>query len=188
MKKIEINLYPYAGDGRDKFIDLLEKFLPAVFLTLCGFIIINIVLFVFTVSSISVRGELGKKWKNIIPKSEALSALKKEVDSLRVKQADYQNLTGATLRVSRLLADIFKSLPENIWFEGISMKDNSLSFSGYAVRWKEDYLVSIQSFIRNLQKEKLGEVFKDINLKNSRKNHLSGTEVMRFEIECKNSN
>jgi Tfp pilus assembly protein PilN len=77
-------------------------------------------------------------------------------------------------------------LPENIWLEEINLKGNSFNFVGYAVRGKDDYLASIQEFIRNLKKEKFAGIFKNISLKNSRKNYLSGTEVMRFEVECKN--
>ena len=85
-----------------------------------------------------------------------------------------------------MLAEIFNSLPKNIWLEELDFDKDMIILIGYVVKWKEDYLASLDKFIKHLGNEDyFHSIFADIGLKNSRKSRVNNVEVVRFKIECK---
>jgi Tfp pilus assembly protein PilN len=186
MKRITINLHPLHHKEEDRIYATIAKYIPYVFLGLIGLVVVNI--FLFLLVSLSRLGykSAAEQWKTFSPQVETVTALKKEVEALTAERNEYSGLFAARVETSRMLADIFASLPKNIWLERIEFNNDNLNFSGYVVRWKEDYLVSLDKFIKNMGKsEYFSTVFKEISLKNSRKNNLHNVEVVRFVIECK---
>lgn len=186
MKRININLHPSRNEEADKIYKLVSQYIPYVFLGLVGLVFINILLFLLaSFARLSYKASEGE-WKKLSPQVESITALKKEVDTLALEHKEYKKIFSGHVKTAKMLADIFSSLPKNIWLEQIDFQTETVNFSGYVVRWKEDYLMSLDKFVKNLSASKyFSAVFKDINLTNSRKSTINGVEVVRFLIECK---
>jgi len=188
MKKIEINLYPYTSDKDKGFLKLIEKYFPIALLAFFVLIAINIILFLIIIFSYLPYNNLSKNWKKLSPQATTISSLKEELKSLKDKKEKYQELLSSKIEVSHIFADIFTSLPKNIWLEEINFSNGFMGFVGYVVEWKEDYSVSINKFIKNLkEKDYFFNTFKYINPKRNVKMKLAGREIMKFEVECKSS-
>ena len=189
MKNIEINLYPYKTTTDKKVLKLIEKFFPIVFLGVLIAITLNILLFLIIGFSHLPYSKLNKQWQQLSPQVASVNSLKNELNSLREEKSRYQGLLSHKIEISHLFADIFKSLPKNIWLARITLKDNQMKLIGHVVEWKEDYSVSINKFIKQLQREPYcADVFDNIRVKSQKKQDFSGREVVRFEVECKSSN
>ena len=74
--------------------------------------------------------QLEKRWKQITPQLNSLNGLKKEAEGLVDKEKRYQELTTPKAVLCRAFADIYVSLPQNIWFEKIRFADKKLTISG----------------------------------------------------------
>lgn len=188
MKKIIINLLPSrGGETADKILGVVFKYIPFVFLALVVSVLLNI--FLFPVGSFSQLRykKMEAEWKKLEPEAKAVAALKEEVQALQSVKDEYRKLFSGDTKISRLFADLFAALPKNIWLEQITFQGKELSLSGCVVKWKEEYLLSLDKFIKNLNKsEYFSTVFKDkISLKNSRKSTFSNVEIVKFQIECK---
>ena len=187
MKTITINLHPLGEKKEQKFLSILRRYLPFVFLAFFGLIIINVIGFVFARFQNVPYEKLKKEWRNLGPQVEEILSLNKEIDSLSQEKAEYKSLFKEDLQFSRIFVDIQTSLPQNIWFERIEFENSKINFVGYIVKLNEDYLLSLDKFIKGLKKRKyFSRIFpKDkINLKTSRKTRVSGVKVVKFEIEC----
>lgn len=188
MKLIGINLYPYKKTEDNKIMGILEKFLPPVFIALSIAVFLNVTLFIMSLFTSSSFTHLEKQWKERLPKANAFVILKKDVNILKDKHQGYLTIMNFKIETAKVLSDVFAALPRNIWLDEFGYNNKALIFIGYAARWKEEPMVSVDTFIKNLKKCDLAQVFKEINLRNSRKVSLAGTEVIKFEIECKSVN
>lgn len=188
MKRIKINLYPHKRTSDKRFIQFIERYLPLVFLALIILFAVNGILFIVTIGARGFYNTLDKKWVEIRPQAGQIDALKKELVSLKEKKKMYLDLIVPKVDPAHICADIFTSLPRNIWLGEMSCNSERLSFAGYVVKLKEDYLLSIDTFIKNLQKQQyFSSVFKNIRLMSSRKTKISGREIMKFEVLCARS-
>lgn len=188
MKKIKINLHPHSHKSikEEKALKLIEKYFPIAFIATAGLIVLNIILFLFTSFSRIPFNNLTKKWNDLGPKAEQMLALREEVTSLRARRQVYKDLMGHRITFSHIFADLFKSLPKNIWLGDIKFSTNQIIFSGYVVEWKEDFSVSINSFIDKLSKENyFPGTFKHINPKGRRTIDFFGNKILQFELECR---
>jgi Tfp pilus assembly protein PilN len=190
-KKININLYPYkAQENQGKFMDLLEKYFPFAFIGGIGAVMLNVVLLFFAMVSVMPYQALQKKWERDTPAVRKIDSLRKDNAGLSNKQKRLGELTTPGTAVSRIMADVYRALPENIWLDSVAFSDKSFVFSGNAVKWKEEeYMVSLDKFMKNLRsQEYFVSRFSTIDLKSSRKAEFTGRQIMRFEIECKKPN
>ena len=187
MKKIEINLYPSVKSASEsKYFKYIKKYFPIAFIALAGCIVINIAIFFLQGIFNLPYGQLKVKWEQVSPQVNAINEFKKNIDLLRTRRSEYDELAGHTIEASRFFADIVKALPKNVWIDDVWLSDEGISFIGYAVEWKEDYAVSINSFIKNLQQEEyFTTVYSKIKLKSQEKINWAGREIARFEIECR---
>jgi len=186
MKKVEINLYPYQPKEENKYIKMMEQYAPFALLGAVGLIIINLILFFATASMSFPHHRLSSEWKKLQPKIGKIDEFKKEISSLVAKKKEYSSVLQYKMNISHVLADIYASLPKNIWLEQIHLDKDAISLSGYAVTWKNPPLVSIDMFTRKLRKDKyFSKIFHKVNLKSSRKTIFNTKEVMRFEVECR---
>ena len=189
MKKIEINLYPYRGEEDKKIATLIDKHFPVVFLAAIGLILVNGILIMFTGFSRLPYANLKKQWEKAVPVVREIEALKVQRDSLKKEEESYEQLVSRQIELSSIFADIFESLPENIWFEKINFSGDAVFLTGYAVEWKENFLASSSRFVKSLQgKEYFSRVFNRIDLKGQKKVSISGRQVLKFEVECRRSN
>lgn len=189
MKKIEINLYPYKLRSDKKLFEFIARSLPIILVATIGIVSLNLIVFAAMVISQVYTKNLNYEWQRISPEARQLDSLKKEVASLKERQSQLQGLVTPALEVDRACADIFRALPDTMWFDTIKLSNKSLNFIGYAVKVKEDYLVSVDMFIQSLKEaDYFSKAFNSINLKSSRKAQVYGREVVVFEIECKSLN
>ncbi len=186
VKKIQINLYPYQQKEENKYLTIMEKYAPFVLLGGVGLILFNIIIFLLTSWLSFPYRNLSKEWKQLQPKVEQINSLKKELENLELKKKIYTSLVTYKVDISHALADVYDSLPKNIWFDNINFDEDKIIFVGYAVLWKESPLASIDKFIKRLKKtEYFSKIFCHIHLRSSRKIELYGKEAMKFEVECK---
>jgi len=186
MGKVKINLYPYQDRQENKYLGIMVQYAPFVLLGAGGLILLNIIIFLFTSWLSFPYHRLNKEWKELQPKVEDISSLKKELDDLKLKKKLYMSLVTYKVDISHALADVYASLPKNIWFDRISFHEDTITLVGYAVKWKQFPFASIDRFIKKLRKsEYFSKVFSRINLRSSRRVDLYGRIVMKFEIECK---
>ncbi|MCM8774148.1 MAG: hypothetical protein NC820_05385 [Candidatus Omnitrophica bacterium] len=186
MKKIDINLYPYQLKKENRFTQFVNRYIYFIFYGLIILLVIQIVLFlVVVIIYIPYRG-LVKQWNILKPEVNNIESLKREISYFKNQKTQYESILTHKIKFSPLLADIYASLPDNLWLEEIGFKDKVVSLSGCVLRWKEDYLVSIDRFIKSMEKAPyISKVFRQVELKTSRKINFFGVEVMRLDIELR---
>jgi Tfp pilus assembly protein PilN len=186
MRRILINLHPLKGRGEPKILKFTSQYAPFAFLGLVILVVINLLLFILSTALNIPYKNLKKEWVKLAPQVDKISSSKRELQSLIEEKAKYQKLLTSEVLFSRILSDIFSSLPKNIWLKTIESDSDSINFIGFVVKWKENPLVSVDKFIKNLTKQNyFFTVFQDINLKSSRRRNFSGVEVVEFSIECR---
>jgi Tfp pilus assembly protein PilN len=186
MNKIEINLYPYQGNQEKGFVQILEQFFPYVFLGGILLLFLNVILY-FTSSFFSAPyNRLSNEWTQSEPKVNALTQAQKSSEELLAKDKRYKDLFDSQLVFSQVFSEVYKALPDNLWFDSISYSGGVIEFSGYVVKWKDDYMVSIDKFVKGLkQSPYISKEFKIIEPKGTRKAEFNGIEVTKFEVECR---
>ncbi|UCC95314.1 MAG: PilN domain-containing protein [Candidatus Omnitrophota bacterium] len=185
MKKIEVNLHPEGEKKEQKWFVYVKRYLPFMLFGLFLLVCVNVVLFLLASSFKKPRANLEKKWHDLTPQVQEITALKKEIDSLKHNRQEYRDLVTESISASQVFAELFDSIPKNIWFSTVDLGNGVLRMNGSVVRWKEDYLVSVNKLINSLNEKKyFSSVFKNINLKNSRKSSIAGVEIMTFSIDC----
>jgi len=186
MRKIVINLCPDGGKRENKILLSAQKYASFALLLLILCIGINVIFFVLGVFLQFPYRKLSARWQQLTPQVNSMLSLREEVQALTKEREEYKTLFQESISLSRVFAEVYESLPKNIWFETIKFKDDTIEFIGYVVKWKEDYFDSLSKFIKNLKnKTYFSTTFKKINLKNSRKGRIASREVLKFEIECK---
>ncbi|MCM8756783.1 MAG: PilN domain-containing protein, partial [Candidatus Omnitrophica bacterium] len=157
-----------------------------IFYGLIVLLVIQIILFLGEIIIyIPYRG-LVKQWSLLKPQVNNIESLKREISYFKNQKTQYESILTHKIKFSPLLADIYASLPDNLWLEEISFKNKVVSLSGCVLRWKEDYLVSIDRFIKSMEKALyISQLFKQVELKTSRKIDFFGVEVMNLDIELK---
>jgi len=186
MKKIEINLHPFKDKDKS---NLVEKYLHTYFpLVGLGFIItlaVNLLLFSLTLFFNIPYRNLSKQWQELTPQVNALNSIKQELNSLKKEEKELRSLTTYKIDIAHTLFDLSCALPKNIWLANFHYEKDTLSLNGLVVKWKEDYLASIDRLIKNLKnRDYFSHTFKKIQLKDSQKDKFFGREVMKFKIVC----
>jgi Tfp pilus assembly protein PilN len=186
MSKIEINLYPYQGSQERGFVQILEQFFPYVFLGGILLLFLNVILYFASGFFSAPYNRLSNEWTQSSAKVRFLEQTQKSDQELQAKEKRYKDLFSSQLVFSDIFSEVYKALPENVWFESITYSGESIIFSGYVVKWKEDYMVSVDSFVKGLkQSPYFSKEFKVIEPKGTRKDEFNGVEVTKFEVECR---
>jgi len=187
MKKIEINLCPYQSGEERKYAKFIDQYFPAVFLAVIILVFVNCAMIMFGGLTHLPYSSLKKKWEDVTPKVRALAALEKEIEDLTKGRDAYKKMLSRQVNISRLMASLYKSLPKNVWLEQISYDKSLFKITGYVAEWQQEgYLMSLDKFIKTLQKDDYFPlVFKYIESKGQKKISISGKEVMRFDLECR---
>ncbi len=186
MKKIEINLYRHGREEENKAVSFLETYFPLAFAGLAVLLAANLLFFMISGVAGFRHSRYEQKWKAVSKEAAQFTVLKRDINSLQAQKDKYGKLFGEPIDISHVLADLYASFPKNIWVEEIKFKEGVLLVSGYAVRWQQDPLLSIDMLVKNLQQKKyFSSVFSRIGSKGSRKQDFRGVEVIKFEIEGK---
>jgi len=186
MDKISINLNPQKEKVPSA---ALEKMLSYTsFLVLIAIAGVALVLFLqlFSLLRLYTYKKYSKVWDQWESKAVLIKDTKNEIKALEEEKKALVVVATPKYQAISVLEDIFSSLPENIWLKELRLQDGALRLEGYAVKWKKDYLLSLDDFVGSLsKKDYFSSKFTDTQIKESRKEYFNNAEVLHFTIECK---
>ncbi len=186
MKRIEIDLNPKKKHTLSEDFQKIVVFAPLAILLAAVIFILLIILQVVVVQKQAKLGGVRKQEEIWSEKASIVQAIRTDIFELEKEKNILQGVIVSEDEVAKILNDVFLSIPKNIWLEQFNLDEQSISLSGCVVRWKEDPLGSLEKFINSLRKKKYFSLkFKKVHIKDSKKVNFSGTEVLKFDIECK---
>ena len=184
--KISINLNPHQEKASGSTLGNIYTYIPVAILAALVLLVVIALLQLFSFKNGHSLNSYKKEWQKWEAQDKQIKAIKSEIINLENDKSRLQQVLTPQYDVANLFEDIFSTLPKNIWFESIKLQQEELIIRGYVVKWKEDYLVSVDKFICDLQqKEFFSSRFENINITESRKGDFNNTEVLQFIIECK---
>lgn len=184
MDKIYINLSPKQKKEGNAALRNISYYISIGIFVLLVIIVALGILIAVRASVYEYNNVRWAKWKE---KYATLDKIKQGIRSLENDKNDFKKLLTPKNQMSNIFADIFSSLPKNIWFNSMNLKKDTLDIRGYVVKVDEDYLVSLEKFVNNLKaKEYFSSRFKKINIKDSQKKEFNGAEILEFYVECTN--
>jgi len=186
MKKIVINLSPQKETAATVLLQRVVSYTPLVGLTAALVLVLIIFLQIFIIKQTYECSKYNKKWEVWESKHEEIKEIKKGIVKLDRVKNKLEEIATPKYDIVLILEGIFSSLPKNVWFEGLDFERGVIRLRGYVVKWKEDYLVSIDGFINSLrEQEYFSSKFKKVNVKESKRSSFNGVETLKFIIECK---
>ncbi len=186
MKKIVINLSPQKETITTVLLQKVVSYTPLAGLTAVLVLVLIIFLQMFIFKQTYDYSKYSKKWRMWKSKHEEMKKIKKGRAELEKEKNRLEEIATPKYDIVLILEGIFSSLPKNVWFEGLDFESGVISLRGYVVKWREDYLVSLDGFINSLrEQEYFSSKFKKVNIKESKKSNFNGVETLKFIIECK---
>ncbi len=186
MNRISINLSPKKETATTAAAQNIISYTPLV--VLAGLAIFTILLFmqVIFLKKNHTHGIYKKEWAQWEHKAIAMRGIKDEITLLDYELCRLRKISTPGYGLGYILADMFSALPKNIWFESLRFKEEVIELRGYVVKWNEDYLISLDTFINALGKsDYFSSRFGLVNIKTSQKEDFNGVKVLNFSIECK---
>lgn len=184
MRRILINISPKKKDYNE-WRNYLYTYLPVIKKIAIGLffvcVLLSIVLFFekrkIQKYQLSLK-DLGRRYSQIVRLKRRINAREKEIGVLKGAIRTRQQLIP-------LLKEIILSVPKNVGFTSLSFDHSTLEINGYIVEWKEDFMESLDKFIKALKsQEKFPDYFKKINLEDSFKDIIHGVTVLKFKLRC----
>lgn len=184
--KVTINLNPKKENPSEEVLQNIGTYTPLAGLAAAVVFVIVLLLQVFILVRAQSYNAYTRKWQDWSDEANLLRKAKSEVSLFQAEKQQLQALMVPKYMLALVLDDIFLSLPKNIWFDDLNFKEGSIDLKGYVVRWREDYLISLDKFINALrQKKYFSSRFKKMNITKSQKTDFNGVEVLQFTIECR---
>ncbi|MDI6699769.1 MAG: PilN domain-containing protein [bacterium] len=187
---IEINLLPEEERKRKKSEGGIPKLGFKIPTNLGFFVSIGVAVFLFILIFIihfSQIGQINKLKKKISEKENELKKLQEEVtkvekmkekeNEINTKIETIKNLISGKFAYAQLLDKINQLLPEYVWLEELTVKDNRLILKG-----KTFSNLMITDLLTNMKKEK--EYFDNFVLKDIVNKPEGGYDIISFEINC----
>ena len=186
MDRININLNPKKENIAQGILENLTSYTPFVGIAVLIVLVLFFLLQLGILKKSHTNHVYSKKWKEWEERSNLIIDLKAEIAKLESEKGAFDSIAEPTYNMPLIFENIFSSLPKNVWFRELSLKENSLNLNGYVVIWQEDPLVSLDSFINLLrQNEYFSSKFIKISIKESPKTRFKTVEVLEFSIECR---
>jgi Tfp pilus assembly protein PilN len=187
MNKIYINLNPHKKDTESNIIQSIVVYIPLAGTIAVLLFLIIVFVNLFAGIRLGTLSGYQHRWKQWEGKFKELGLVQKEIASLETEKKELKGIIVPNVDMAKILAAIVSSLPENIWFENISYKKNSLTLKGYAIKWKVDQMASLDKFINALKKDTyFSTQLKKISINESQQKDYHGVPVLEFVIECAN--
>ncbi|MDD5583726.1 MAG: PilN domain-containing protein [Candidatus Omnitrophica bacterium] len=187
MNKICINLNPHKEKTQGAVIQNIATYIPLAAMSAALLFVIIVLLNLFAAVRLGAYNGYQHRWKQWEGKFKEVSAIQKEIAAVEAEKKELKNIVVPKTEMSKMFAALFSSLPENIWLESIVFKKKSLTLKGYAIQWKEDQMVSLDSFIKALKKDTyFSTQFKKAVITESKQKDYQGVAVLEFIIECSN--
>ncbi|MCM8819668.1 MAG: hypothetical protein NC925_02620 [Candidatus Omnitrophica bacterium] len=185
MGKININLIPKQESQESALFENIRTYKTLSITIFLFTTALLIILYLFVFIRIASLNSYTKKWKGWQPHFNEIAKIKKQIAELENSKKELERITTPDVFISKVFEDIFYALPENIWFEKLIYEKKGLNLKGYVVKLDEDYMISLDKFIKGLNSKKyFSNIFKRVNVKGSSKENFFGIEVLSFEIEC----
>ena len=186
LSKIIINLNPKKEQSSGVFLEKFISFAPLVILLSIIILIVLLLLQLFIVGQIrgvNIKRAEWKEWEN---KSSEINLIKSDISILQEEKLRLENVVNPKNDIALIIGEIYSSLPKNIWFSKLSFTEENIEIKGYVVKWQEDYLASVDKFIKNLiNKEYFKSKFEKVNMTGSDQIEFNGVEVLGFSVKCK---
>ncbi|MBU1112267.1 MAG: PilN domain-containing protein [Candidatus Omnitrophica bacterium] len=186
MKKVVINLNPQKEKNSSLALQNMVSYTPLVVIAAILGLGLVLLVNVAILKKAHSYTAYNKRWKQWSEKAKILQDVKSQMDKLKKEKGQLDKILTPSYEMALILGDIFSSLPKNIWFQNFDFHDQVLKIEGYVVKWNQDYLVSIEEFIKGLrQKEYFSSKFGSSEIVESIRVDFNGQEVLKFIIECK---
>lgn len=186
MKKVVINLNPQKEKISSLALQKIISYTPLAAISAVLGLVLLLLLNFEILRRVQSYAFYNTRWKEWSEKAKVLGDVKFQMGKLKEENKQLEKILTPGYQMATVLGDIFVSLPKNIWFENFDFHDQFLKIEGYVVKWNQDYLVSIDEFIKGLrQKEYFSSRFGSLEIIESRKVDFNGQEVLKFIIECK---
>ncbi|MBU1122522.1 MAG: PilN domain-containing protein [Candidatus Omnitrophica bacterium] len=186
MSQIYINLNPRKERVESIIFHKIVSYLPFVALGVGATFIVILVMNFFVIGKMATFNRYKQQWKANEDKYNQILKIKSQAQQLSQEAKILRQVTTPATRIVKVLEDVYKVLPQNIWFKDLTFKEGSINFQGYVVAWKEDYLISlVDKFMSPLkQREYFSSKFSKVNLKHSQRKTFYGIEVLEYSMEC----
>ncbi len=185
MNKISINLNPHKESAPSDIFQNIVAYTPYLVL---GIILCTVIIGVLQVVSLRkahVYRQRSDEWQQWKEKSQDIRRIKEDIARLEAERTAMGTVMTPQQTLARILGDIFSSLPKNAWFESIQIKEDLISVRGYVVKWGQDYLVTLDTFINALRDaDYFAAHYSQVNIKDSQTAAFNTVEVLQFSIEC----
>jgi len=186
MKKIVINLSPQKETAATTLLQKVVSYTPLAGLTAVLVLVLIIFLQMFIFKQAYDYSKYNRKWRAWKSKYEEMKKIKKGITKLEKEKNKLEEIVTPKNNIVLILEGIFSSLPKNVWFKGLDFESGAISLRGYVVKWREDYLVSLDGFINSLrEQEYFSSKFMKVSIRESTKSNFNGAETLKFIIECK---
>jgi len=186
MKKVVINLNPRKGKISSLALQNIVSYTPLVAIGAVLGLVLLLLLNLAILKEAASLAIYNKRWKDWSEKAQTIQEAKLLMGKLKAEKDTLEKILTPDYQMAVVLGDIFASLPKNIWFGEFDFHDQALKIEGYVVKWNQDYLASLDEFIKSLrQKEYFSLKFASLKIVESEKLDFNGQEVLKFIIECK---
>ncbi len=186
MNKISINLNPRKEAVSSSILQNFIAYTPLAAMVTAFVFVILVLMQVVIVKKMHTHHVYTDEWKHWESKAVVIRDIKAAMATLESELVNLRDTTTPKYNMGLILKDMFASLPKNIWFESFRFKEETIDLKGYVVKWNEDLLVSLGTFIDSLRDKKyFSSKFPKVNIKTSQKTDFNGIKVLKFFIECK---
>jgi|GEM_PF-2104425 len=185
MKKIVINLNPAQIPEESPAMKTLGKYIPFILAAAFMAILCNLLLFGVINSFRLSYASLEKTFKGMSSQQQDIQKTDETLARLEKEKKDYVVMLKNDASTAQLMADTFSVMPKSLWLRLFSFTNDTLTLEGSIIQMDEDQMTALNHFVKDLNKiPSFTNNFKNISLKNYRKNRAQGTETMDFRIEC----
>lgn len=186
MKKIVINLSPQKTKTSNLGLENIIVYTPIVAISAIVGLGLVLLLHLAVLKQAHSHSSKLKVWKKWESKAKTLGETKQKIAESRTRLDQLAAVLTPKYEMSSVLGDIFSVLPKNIWFKELDFYEKALVIKGYVVKWNQDYLASLDGFIKALRERGyFSSKFNSLSIKGSQKVNFNGLEVLKFTIECK---
>ena len=186
MKKVIINLNPRKEKISGLALQNVVSYTPVAAISAILLLVLLLLLNVVILKQAASYRVYNKHWREWSQKAKTIQEAKVLLDKLKIEKSQLEKILTPDYQMAVVLEDIFASLPKNVWFGEFDFHDQDLRIEGYIVKWNQDYLATLDEFVRSLRKkEYFSSRFGNLKIAGSEKVDFNGQEVLKFIIECR---
>lgn len=180
---IEINLLPQEVKSKNKTLAFKQAyFLYLLAFVFCGLIFAHIALAAWGLVKGCQLRLLENKWKQLTPQRKMMEGSKGSAGSSATSAAA-QKLFEERICWSEKLNKLSLSLPEGVWFNEISLNQNSFVLKGAVISLKKEEMALINAFLDSLKQDKdFIRDFSILEIDVAMRKIIGGYEIIEFNL------